>query len=110
MISLKTEAYLTQVERWPKFGRWILAQYDAESIVVYQAYKPEIGHFAAQNGYFGGEFSLKRMSWIKPNFLWMMYRSGWATKQDQEIVSACGCAASSLTTFWLALLLQPSRP
>ena len=28
------------------------------------------------------------MSWIKPNFLWMMYRSGWATKQDQEMVLA----------------------
>jgi hypothetical protein len=25
------------------------------------------------------------MSWIKPNFLWMMYRSGWGTKPGQEI-------------------------
>ena len=25
------------------------------------------------------------MSWIKPNFLWMMYRSGWGTKKNQEI-------------------------
>jgi hypothetical protein len=24
------------------------------------------------------------MSWIKPNFLWMMYRSGWGTKVNQE--------------------------
>src|SRR5262245_28535198 len=24
------------------------------------------------------------MSWIKPNFLWMMYRSGWGTKEGQE--------------------------
>jgi hypothetical protein len=38
-------------------------------VVVYQAYRPEIGHFAAQHGYFGGSFSLDRMSWIKPNFL-----------------------------------------
>ena len=28
------------------------------------------------------------MSWIKPNFLWMMYRSGWATKPRQEHVLA----------------------
>ena len=28
------------------------------------------------------------MSWIKPNFLWMMYRCGWATKPDQEVVLA----------------------
>src|SRR5262249_11024752 len=26
-----------------------------------------------------------RMSWVKPNFLWMMYRSGWGTKQGQEV-------------------------
>ena len=28
------------------------------------------------------------MSWIKPNFLWMMYRSGWATKKGQEKILA----------------------
>jgi hypothetical protein len=28
------------------------------------------------------------MSWIKPNFLWMMYRSGWGTKPNQEVTLA----------------------
>jgi len=28
------------------------------------------------------------MSWIKPNFLWMMYRCGWCTKEGQERVLA----------------------
>ena len=28
------------------------------------------------------------MSWIKPNFLWMMYRSGWGQKEGQEVVLA----------------------
>jgi hypothetical protein len=28
------------------------------------------------------------MSWIKPNYLWMMYRSGWGTKEGQEITLA----------------------
>lgn len=28
------------------------------------------------------------MSWIKPNFLWMMYRCGWASKENQERVLA----------------------
>lgn len=38
---------------------------------------------------FGGDrFSYARMSWIKPNFLWMMYRSGWATKKGQEKILA----------------------
>jgi hypothetical protein len=28
------------------------------------------------------------MSWIKPNFLWVMYRSGWGTKAGQELTLA----------------------
>jgi len=28
------------------------------------------------------------MTWIKPSFRWMMYRSGWATKPGQEHVLA----------------------
>jgi hypothetical protein len=28
------------------------------------------------------------MTWIKPNFLWMMYRSGWGTKPGQEVTLA----------------------
>jgi hypothetical protein len=55
---------------------------------VYQAYNPETGHFAARNGDFGGGFGMGRMSWIKPNFLWMMYRSGWGTKLNQEVTLA----------------------
>src|SRR5690606_25469138 len=42
----------------------------------------------ARHGHFGGEFGLGRMSWIKPNFLWMMYRSGWGTKEGQEVTFA----------------------
>jgi hypothetical protein len=87
-MKLITETYLTQKNRWPRQGRHILAQFDEQSVVVYQAYRPAIGHFAAANAYFGGPFSLTRMSWIKPNFLWMMYRCGWASKVGQEIVLA----------------------
>src|SRR3954454_20831067 len=83
-----TEPYLAQQARWPSSGRHVLAQFDAESVAVYQAYRPEIGHFAARHGYFGGGFSLGRMSWIKPNFLWMMYRSGWGMKEGQEVTLA----------------------
>jgi hypothetical protein len=87
-MKLLTELYLAQSERLPKTGRHVVAQYDDDSVIVYQAYRPAIGHFAARQGYFGGEFSLNRMSWIKPNFLWMMYRSGWASKEGQEVVLA----------------------
>lgn len=87
-MSLILEDWTNQIERWPRRGRHILAQYDDETVVVYQAYKPSIGHFASENVYFGGEFSFDRMSWIKPNFLWMMYRCGWGTKADQEVMLA----------------------
>jgi hypothetical protein len=87
-LNLLREPYQTQLARWPRTGRHILAQFDDHSIIVYQAYRPSIGHFAAQHGYFAGEFSLARMSWIKPNFLWMMYRCGWASKPGQEVVLA----------------------
>jgi hypothetical protein len=88
MQELTTEPYLVQLARWPREGKHILAHFDEESVVVYQAYRPAIGRFAAAHGYFGGEFSFTRMSWIKPNFLWMMYRCGWGTKADQEVVLA----------------------
>ena len=88
-MRLITTSYIEQKTRLPKIGRYILAQFDEEGVVVYQSYRPEIGHFAATHGYFGGEhFSLTRMSWIKPNFLWMMYRNGWGQKEGQEVVLA----------------------
>lgn len=73
-MNLKTERYLAQAALWPKRGKHVLAQYNQDHVVVYQAYRPAIGHFAAKHQYFGGEFELSRMSWIKTNFLWMMYR------------------------------------
>ncbi|NVB41032.1 DUF4291 domain-containing protein [Pseudenhygromyxa sp. WMMC2535] len=83
------EAYSELSSRWPRDGRHILASYDAETIIVYQAYAPAIGHAAAEDGKLGrGGFSFDRMSWIKPNFLWMMYRSGWGTKKSQEVTLA----------------------
>lgn len=88
-MKLSTESFATQNARWPRSGRVILAQFDAESVVVYQAFRPSIGHAAAEDGHFlGGGFSLTRMTWIKPNFLWMMYRSGWGTKEGQEVTLA----------------------
>ncbi len=87
VTTLPTESYPAQVARWPQAGRHILAHADNSSVVVYQAYRPTIAAFALANGVFGGpEFSFSRMSWIKPNFLWMMYRSSWATSPGQETV------------------------
>jgi len=86
VASIPTHLYADQSTRWPTSGQHILAHYDESSIVVYQAYRPSIGLYAIEHQQLGGpDFSFSRMSWIKPNFLWMMYRSGWGTKQDQEI-------------------------
>ena len=86
---LPTEPYLAQRGRWPREGRHILASYDETSIVVYQAYRDSIAEAAVRDQALGGGgFAFGRMSWVKPNFLWMMYRCGWATKPDQERVLA----------------------
>lgn len=96
MTSLALESWRTQTARWPASGRHVLAQFDDDTVVVYQAYRPSIGHYAAAHGHFGGpDFSLSRMSWIKPNFLWMMYRCGWASKEGQEVVLAIWLARSA---------------
>lgn len=66
--------------------RQILANFDKEGIIVYQAFKPSTAEEAVRLGTFGTGFSLDRMTWIKPSFGWMLYRSGYATKQGQECI------------------------
>lgn len=117
-ILWKTEHYFSQMKKyWPKTGKHILAQFDQDTVIVYQAFSPKIAKYAVENKRyvslhvcqrpnasgrgstnvvlfispfrFGGpHFSFERMSWIKTNFLWMMYRSGWASKPNQERVLA----------------------
>lgn len=85
---LEITNYQKQLDSWPKAGKHVMAQRTDDYVVVYQAYRKSIGQFASKHQYFGGDFSYSRMSWIKTNFLWMMYRSGWGTKPNQEVVLA----------------------
>lgn len=87
-MTLSTQSYLQQLPDWPRSGRHIMAQFEADSIIVYQAYRASIANYAVEHQRFGGDFSFSRMSWIKPNFLWMMFRSGWASKEGQEHILA----------------------
>ena|ERR1700754_275057 len=65
--------------------RIIRASYDENIIVVYQAFNTIIAEAAcAQQTFVSTAFKRERMTWIKPSFLWMMYRSGWASKENQE--------------------------
>lgn len=66
----------------------IRARYSDETVTVYQAYAPGIAVPALAAGRFVAPFKRDRMTWIKPSFLWMMYRCGWATKPDQQYVLA----------------------
>jgi len=63
----------------------IRAYYTDETIRIYQAYSDMIADSALENGTFvSPPFKTDRMTWIKPSFLWMMYRSGWAQKDANQ--------------------------
>jgi len=48
--KLELESYIVQKDQfWPKNGKHIIAQYDEESIIVYQAYNPQIAQFVVKN-------------------------------------------------------------
>ncbi|MBN1427688.1 MAG: DUF4291 domain-containing protein [Anaerolineae bacterium] len=89
MQRLRLKPYISQSERWPQQGRIILAQYDDQSVVVYQAFSRKMGAHAVRHGRLDGpRFSLDRMSWLRTNFLWMMYQSDWGSKPEQSCVLA----------------------
>lgn len=69
-------------------GNEIRAVYSTKTIRVYQAYSHAIASEAVKLGTFGSKFKMDRMTWIKPSFLWMMYRCGWGTKENQECILA----------------------
>lgn len=71
-----------------KYVKEVFAQYNKQCIRVYQAYNPIIAKEAVDLQTFGENFTINRMTWIKPSFLWMMYRSNWGTKKNQECILA----------------------
>ncbi|MCB9235586.1 MAG: DUF4291 domain-containing protein [Bacteroidia bacterium] len=106
-MDLIYEKYVLQEATWPQSGKHILASFTDQEIVVYQAFNKQIGRYAVENQHFGGShYSFARMSWIKPNFLWMMYRAGWATKKDQECILAISLKIEGFLT--LLSLAVPS--
>ncbi|MFI5666999.1 DUF4291 domain-containing protein [Streptomyces sp. NPDC051704] len=71
-----------------RVNRQIRAAHTDTTVTVYQAYSPALGLPAARDGRFPPAWKRERMTWIKPSFLWMMYRCGWAAKEGQETVLA----------------------
>jgi hypothetical protein len=64
----------------------VRAHFTDNSVFVYQAFREEIAIPAVDHQRFISPFGRGRMTWIKPSFAWMMYRSGWAQKEGQERV------------------------
>ncbi|WP_405494286.1 DUF4291 domain-containing protein [Nocardia sp. NBC_00511] len=66
----------------------IRADYDRDTVVVYQAFGTQIADAAVTAQRFVPPFSVQRMTWIKPSFRWLMQRSGWGRKSGQERILA----------------------
>ncbi|KAL8715494.1 MAG: hypothetical protein Q9220_000829 [cf. Caloplaca sp. 1 TL-2023] len=66
--------------------RQIRASYDSDTITVYQAYSAAIAIPAvkAQRLNASPDFKPNRMTWIKPSWAWMMYRSGYSFKDSNQ--------------------------
>jgi hypothetical protein len=64
----------------------IRALYDDETITVYQAYSAPIALAAVKHQKLNAspEFKMGRMTWIKPSWCWMMYRSGYSFKDARQ--------------------------
>ncbi|MBZ4037655.1 DUF4291 domain-containing protein [Flavobacterium sp. 17A] len=84
-MNLKTIQHHRYEKGLPQEGNFILGQKRGANIFVYQAFNDKIADYAIKNQKFGGQdYSFDRMTWIKPNFLWMMYRSDWSNKDSNQ--------------------------
>ena len=60
------------------------AQYDNEGVYFCQAFNDDIAKWALEHQKFGGPlYNTERMTWIKPSFAWVLYRSGYGKKKNQ---------------------------
>jgi len=80
----------------------IRADFDRETIVVYQAFSPNLAGPALANQKFVAPFSFTRMTWIKPSFLWLMEQEASGAPQDREPGSGSG--------FWFWVLASAPPP
>lgn len=79
-MSVLDEYIETHVQTFD--GEW-----DEEGVYFYQAFNDGIADYALENQKFGGPyFNDTRMTWIKPSFGWMLYRSGYGLKHGQNRV------------------------
>lgn len=66
-------------------NKQIRAVYNENAIRVYQAYSDAIADAAlSAQTFVSPPFKMDRMTWIKPSFLWMMYRAGYGFKDEGQ--------------------------
>lgn len=88
----------------------IRASYNKETITVYQAYAKSIAIPAIKNNRFESPFSFNRMTWIKPSYLWLMERSNWGTKSNQDYILGIKIKRSSWEkALSLGVLTDPDK-
>ncbi|MCQ9634394.1 DUF4291 domain-containing protein [Chryseobacterium sp. WG23] len=88
----------------------IRADYTRDTIVVYQAYNKAIAKAAVEHQKFSAPFSFSRMTWIKPSFLWMMERSNYGQKSNQECTLAIHIKRESWEkALRMAVLTSPEK-
>ena len=79
-----SDRFLLHYDDHPQAPRQLWGAYDDEGIFVFQAFCPSIAGDAVRKGYFDRGFRLNRMSWIKPSLGWMLHRSDYGRKENQE--------------------------
>ena len=65
-----------------------VGEHRADAVAVYQAFNSEIADWALAHQSFDGcpGFNTTRMTWVKPSFGWVLYRSGYGRKHGQDRV------------------------
>eukprot|EP01059_Diplonema_ambulator_P009023 TRINITY_DN187_c2_g2_i1.p1 TRINITY_DN187_c2_g2~~TRINITY_DN187_c2_g2_i1.p1 ORF type:complete len:222 (+),score=50.15 TRINITY_DN187_c2_g2_i1:301-966(+) len=71
---------------WPRGGNFIIGSHTKDAVLVYQAFNREIAGYAVEHQRFKGcpGYNEKRMTWVKTNWLWMMYRCGFSKKDKNQ--------------------------
>ena len=73
--------------------------FDDDGVFVYQAFCDKIADWALTNQTFGGpDFNPRCMTWIKPSFAWVLYRSGYGKKHNQNRILKVKISHKSLVS------------
>lgn len=98
--------------------REFVGEYDEEGVYLYQAFNDAIADYAVEHQRLGGPaFNQRRMTWVKPSFAWVLYRSGYAKKANQTRIlkiklshkSLGALLAQNATTSNIRIQWDPAR-